>query len=391
MKRNRWLNVVLSVAGVGALLAYVVACRPSWSPDGTKLLFPCGQGDVTGIVLLDKTTGESRLIFQVPKGYVAWCQWDRKGEYAIVACAVVGVGESDELQVHLVPVDPKKPHRSFEIDSAEGTPGLPFPEVNGCLFLGGKSLVRLDLKTGQVERRELDDEEDEGEDDEDEAEDGEEEEEAEILLVSQGDRIYYCTKDEEDYEIGTVDPKDLSLKPLAELSRKDVGEIVPLMGVARDGSAVAVGSKKEGQNHLHVIRADGFRKSLPLELPNETYQLGNLEWSADGKTIYAALAKAEKDPDLIGLGVAEITVASGKVRQIPVLEEPGGDGGPDSGIWILDFQIALSPDGKTIAAAPGYLEESQDEKKRAVYLVDLTRPGRDVTRMPVSLGEDSGP
>ncbi|MFH1922739.1 MAG: hypothetical protein ABIP48_22985, partial [Planctomycetota bacterium] len=68
MKRNRWLNIVLAVAGVGALLAYLVACRPSWSPDGTKLLFPCGEGDVTGIVLLDKTTGESRLIFQVPKG-----------------------------------------------------------------------------------------------------------------------------------------------------------------------------------------------------------------------------------------------------------------------------------------------------------------------------------
>ena len=367
MKRNRGFHIVLSMIGLGALMAYVVACRPSWSPDGSKLLLACWsqQRNQSVITLFDKATGKTSVVFEAPAGCMAWCQWDRKGQNAIVAF-VKDLGGPQKLEVHLIPVDSQKPGRKYEIEAVECTPGIPLPEVNGNLLVGGNPLVRLNLETGEVQRRPVEDRE-------------------EVILVGEGDRIYYCSKiGEEDYEVGTVDPEKLSLEPLAGLPGKEVGEVFPLIAVAKDGSAIAVNSRKEGQSFLLLIRGKELQKPVALQFPQETHELGNLQWSPDQKTVYAALGAKQADEKRARLGVGEISVASGVVRVIPVLEAVGQGNGMDVDAWILDFQIALSPDGKTIAAACTYLKESPDQGDRALYLVDLTSPDRKVKRIPLS-------
>jgi len=89
-----------------------------------------------------------------------------------------------------------------------------------------------------------------------------------------------------------------------------------------------------------------------------------------------------KDPNRFQLGVAEITVKTGAIRVTPLFHVRLKN--MDTDILPLFFQVALSPDGKTIAAAPTYLwEQLEDEKDRALHLVDLTSPDRKVTKIPV--------
>ena len=70
MKRERLLHVVLAVVGIGALTAYLVACRPAWSPDGSKLLFPYLNPETkeVAVALFDRETGKaSHLLGCKPK------------------------------------------------------------------------------------------------------------------------------------------------------------------------------------------------------------------------------------------------------------------------------------------------------------------------------------
>ena len=376
MNRERLLHIVLAVVGIGALTAYLVACRPSWSPDGSKVLFPYLDPGAkqAGIALFDKNTGKTRSIFSKPAAVGSadaasswpWAQWDRKGERAIVVWNEKRQGKPDEFHVHVLRIGAEKPDRTFVVPHVNVCPGIPLPEANGSLFVGGEALVRMDLQTGAVERRELQDMED-------------------VVLVGHEDRIHYCTQSGDPkpaYEIGTVDPKKLVLRPGLKLRSEDVGEIFPLITVAKDGSAIAILSEKEKKCQLLIVAGDKLQKSIPLELSTETHKLGNLQWSPDGKTIYSALVARIKDQKGFELGVAEITVKTGAIRVTRLLRGRWED--VDIEILPLFFQVALSPDGKTIAAAPTcFLGKLEDEKDRALHLVDLTSPDRKVTKIPV--------
>ena len=379
MNRERLLHIVLAIVGIGALTAYLVACRPSWSPDGSKVLFPYLNPDKkqAGIALFDKNSGKTTSIFSKPVAVGSadapfswpWAQWDRKGEKAIVVW-VEEKQDKPELHVHVLRIGAEKPDRTFVVPRVEVFPGMPLPEADGSLFVGGDVLVRMDLQTGAVERREL-------------------EGRKEVVLVGHGDRIHYCAQSGDPkpaYEIGTVDPKRLVFRPGLKLRSEDVGEIFPLITVAKDGSAIAISSEKEKKYQLLIVAGDKLQKSIPLELSAETHKLGNLQWSPDGKTIYAALVARIKDQNRFELGVAEIAVDTGAIRVTRLLR--GRLKNMDTEILRLFFQVALSPDGKTIAAAPTYLwEQLEDEKDRALHLVDLTTPDRKVTKIPVPVAQ----
>jgi len=376
MNRERVLHIVLAVIGIGALTAYLVACRPSWSPDGSKVLFPYLDPGAkqAGIALYDKNTGKTSSIFSKPAAVGSqaepfawpWAQWDRKGERAIVVWTE-GKDKPDELHVHVLRIGAEKPDRTFVLPGVDGVfPGLFLPETEGSLFAAGDAaLIRMDLETGAVERRKP------------EGTGG-------IVLVGHGDQIHYCAElagSKREYQIGTLDAKKLSLRPAIKLRKEDVGEISPLMAVAKDGSAIAISAKKEPKYLLLVLTGDKLQKSIPLELSSETHVLGNLEWAADGKTVYAALAARVKDQKRFQLGVAEVTVDTGAMRVTPLLRI--GSENMDSEVLPLLFQISLSPDGKTVAAAATCLTgQFEDEKDRALYLVDLTTPERKVTKIP---------
>lgn len=372
MNRNGPLRIVLAIIGIGALVAYFLACRPSWSPDGSKVLFAYigpNTGEI-GIALFDRNTGQTRSVFVMPSKHGSqpgdnfpWAQWDSAGETAIVVWAA-GQPGPDELHVALVPVEAQKPTRTFVIPNVDVAPGLPLAAADGSLFMSGKSLIRLDLATGKVERREL-------------------QEGQEVVLVSHKNQVYYCSKvsaPSAGYEIGTVDQQKLVLSPGLTLRQEEVGEIFPLMAVAEDGSALAVTSTKDQKHRLLIVAGSELKKSIPLDFSATIHSLGNLQWSPDGKTIYVALAAEAKDGDSSQLAIGEITVDTGAIRVTPVLRIRKATQ-PD--VLPLMYQIALSPDGKTMATAPAYLgDQLEDKSDLALHLVDMTSPDRKVTKIP---------
>lgn len=381
MTRSRGLHAALAVVAVGAWLAYLIACRPSWSPDGSKILFPYAdpEAEEVGIALFDKNTGKIRSLFVVPsKKEMPVVQWDLKGEKAIVLWGETVPDAPNKLHVLLLPVDSHKPTRKFTVESP-GDDFLvnPFPELDGGLFAAGKkSLMRIDLETGGVKRHKLEDKQEKA------------------FLSGYGGRIWYVSQvagNKPEYEIGLLDPKSLALRPMLRLQEKAIGKMSPFMTVLGDKSAVATTSVKAKKHQLLVIDRGRLQKFIPLELSSETHGLGNLACSPDGKTVYAALASVSKpkDSQSVHFGFAEISVETGKVRTTPLLRVRTSGG--DIETISMFFPIALSPDGKTIAASPTYFERPGggdgpklvDEADRALFLVDLTSPDRKVTRVPI--------
>jgi len=376
MKRSKLLHVVLTTIGVGALLAYVMACRPSWSPDGSKILFPYSdrESEVRGIALFDKTTGKTRSVFVLPaEGKLAEgeaenvpvVQWDSQGKRAIV----IWGDKAGGTHIRIQPIDSAAPARDVLLKS-HGEPPFtwaPLPEVDGSLLITGRStLLRVDVETGKVAEAKL-----KGADD--------------YVLFGTKNRAYYVrmvSGAEPDYEIGTVDARRLVVTRERTLGKEDVGELSPFFSLSVDGSTIAVPGSKENKYYIHIISQSRLQNSIPLELSPETATLGNLQWSPDGKTIYAAVGTGLKDRDRIELGVGEITVATGAMRMTRLLRVAKPE---HEEIILVGFQIGLSPDGKTIATSPTYLLDAvDDEADCALYLVDLTTPERRVTKVPIS-------
>ena len=109
---------------------------------------------------------------------------------------------------------------------------------------------------------------------------------------------------------------------------------------------------------------------------NEPITLGNLVWSSDDKVIYAAQFKSIEEGTECGL--CEIPVSGQKLRSTPLWVTKEDE------LARVSFQIALSPDGKCVAASTGFNVEDTAES-RALYLVDLRRAKRPVRKIPVPI------
>ncbi len=381
MKRKKVLHIVLTVIGTGALMAYLIACSPAWSPDGSQILFPYGdyygnfEEKRSGIAMYDKNTGKTTSIWtNSEKGAPLWAQWDSTGKKAILITPTLGHEDDGAIMVQVLRIGAKEPDHTFGVllPKARLFPlddprlrSTPLPEADGSLFAAGDSLVRMDLTTGEVERRKIP------------------EDLGPVFLVGNGNRIYYValTKKQECH-IGTLDPKKLSLSPMLELPPKDVGIFSSdWVAVAKDGSAIAILAYRAGGLGLLLIAGGRVQKSIPLmRLPKNEDPVsllggrpGNLQWAPDGKIIYVSVVSGERQPPLKHFFV-EITVDTGAIRQTPiVMPKYQGD---DSRLWI-----ALSPDGKTIAAMSMHILGG-NHADLALHLVDLTDPDRKVTKIP---------
>jgi hypothetical protein len=365
MARTPVLHVVLGAIGVGALLAYLLACRPAWSPDGTKLLFPYvdAKSDSAAIALFDKAEGKTRSIYVVPRGSAAkppvvWTQWQRDGQRAIAVWVQQDGEESGTWHVDVLSLKSPKPVRTFvlpNIDPLEVPVGFPLPEAQGALFIGGKQLIRLDLQSGDVQRVNLN---------------------TVVHLLGVQDQVYYCTQKQgaAEQQIGTVDLKTLAMKPIMQL-KKEEGELaLPLGAATRDGSRIAIPAMKEKTYEILVLGRDKVQQRVPWKLPEKTEHVGDFQWSADGKTIYAPLSLQKGG---VQLAIGEIAVDSGEVRVTPLVRLKRH---VDEILFL--FQIALSPDGKTLATATTMLRDDvETPADAALYLIDLTTPERKVTKV----------
>lgn len=139
---------------------------------------------------------------------------------------------------------------------------------------------------------------------------------------------------------GDGDGDNIHIAPDAVTSTLDDqrfdGHVITAMGYKRDGvHALLPHYSLDEKTQLHVVSADG---GTPRRLTDLDFDVGGVEWSADGRRIYFTGDENEDDEynSENTNDVWSVAVTGGSVRRLTV--NPGSESSP-----------ALSPDGATIA------------------------------------------
>jgi hypothetical protein len=260
------------------------------------------------------------------------------------------------------------------------------------LLFGGESITALNLESGAVDQHKL------------AGHDATNAPKKDICLVGQDKEVLYLMSGDKTLEMGRLDLESLSPSPSLQLqTKKDDGN--PFLAVSKISSRLALTRGDADNQSLLIYRELQLERTLPFGATNNGIVLGNLVWSLDGKTLYAAgfrplkpgpIAQAihagyealraagfkptEPTPLDLQVSVCEIPIDGKPVRETPLFRIASADE-----TFLMFYQIALSPDGKTIAASAGLSEEDQGTREpvRALYLLDLSRAGRPVKKIRI--------
>jgi len=381
MPKQRIQDRLLTLFGFVALLVYVLACRPSFSPDGTRVVFPIieEKTKVTSVALYDLKKRTLETIFTSPEktdNYLV-AQWLPDGKQVLVNGASF---------IAILPLGSSNPTRFIpmkeELD--EDSLIIPPPVIGKYQFIvsemsaeekdaNGKTvsvkkpvLLRANLETMQVQDVTQDDEE--------------------MNIVVKGNQLYYIAKptrgEDNVIELGRLDTEKLSRNPISQLREEEYGEIFGFLAPNSDGGRFALTAKFEEARRILLVKGNALEKLIPIM--EKDIEIGNIEWAPDEKTLYAAFAKDMKEDNRWQYGIMEVPVNGGGMRSTYLFTGQDGDRA-----GTLAFQIALSLDGRRIAASSTCLEGIKPED-RALYLIDLRSSKRNVTKIAIPPPAGSG-
>ncbi len=380
MKPRKSRDVALMLVGIVCLAAYILACRPAFSPDGSKVLsyWP-------GVIVYDRTSQAADLVFLYSKGGTTEsviAQWTADGKGVVIIWRepiAEDENKATSLRVLVLPLGARYLTRLYatknepQLDKKAWEAMLYFsppPIVGEHLFLAGESIVlRIDLETGRsyydYRWKGL------------------------PFLWSDGQEVYYLSgppEGGEDCEIGRIDKDTLDRLAVIRFLGPGSCEVNYFIAMSKDIARYAVtnepnvGAVHGGQKAIFIFNGNDLERRIPVESESNPISLGNMQWSPDGATIYAAFAKRIAQDKAVHLGVLEVAVDGSSMREIPVLRAQDEDARSLLSV-LLGFQIALSPDGRTIAATTIAIGKIKKED-HGLYLVDLASPDRKMTRIP---------
>jgi hypothetical protein len=370
MEHKKILHLMASAGGILAWLLFILACTPAaWSPDSNKILFSYIDPDseTAGIAMYERASGSvvpvfhshlRRLFDPLPLA-----QWTGDGKQAIVFLE----WDDTEIpgQVLLIPLGSKGAVRHFLLPKIKEAISTPFPQIGDELFLGTNVINRLNLKTGEIKTRDLD----EGES---------------IALQPAGDFIWYALSnivraDRKDHgvQFGEMNPADLSLKPLFEFWDSDkerLGITELSIGPLGSGDSRLAGSAwtKDGSVIL-LFNRSGLERVVTPSLPDKKCLLGAVVGAADLKSVYAPMLCPSDNQ----LSIAEIPLEGGPVTLTRIAHLTM----ETSSLTSIGFYASLAPDKHSLAISLAYMDKNDiATEDRALYLIDLKDPHRTVTK-----------
>lgn len=382
MSKPNVRDSLLTLLGITALIVYVLACRPAFSPDGTKVIFPARNPKTkeASVVLFDLKKRTLETVFAMPS----------QAKQEDVALAVQWLPDGKQIVINgvsflaVLPIGSARPTRLIPLEEKldAGTLEIAPPVIGKYQFIPSKTTVesksakgestsvdepvilRVNLETMEVQSMPNG---------------------IEGYLVAKGNRLYYIGQvqigEEDAFELGRIETEKLVRAPMVKFREKDCGEPSGFMAVNGAGSRIALTAKLEGVQRILLIQGNALEKPIPVTRKDTDIQLGNLEWSPDEKSVFVAYTKDLARNHLWQYGVMEVPIDGSNVRETPLfIGKEGKDG-------LVIFQIALSNDGRRIAATSAFLGSEHEIKSEdvALYLVDLSSPGRNVTKIAIPL------
>lgn len=360
----------LGILALAAVVAYALACRPSWSPDSSQVAFPFaeeakeGPKATWGVAIYDIKLKECRRIFETRDSGAIQVVWLPSGE-SLIALAY------REKKADFVRLDLKngthKVVKSLTEDGdmqVEPTPLLPptlsqgrylwfMAEKKGTAKVAG--LLKIDGVSGKAEFIQR----------------------AGFALLAQNRDAYAYTVElpgePKTLEIGTFDPIRGHFHRIQWFPKNEIGGVLPFVAVNQGASRFVLPTLKDDRVRLLLLDSAGKTVSS-IPCPATVSKVSHLTWGQASRTVWFSAATREKLADNELFGLVEMNIESGESRLYPLRPAKGND---DFG-WLY-LQPSLSPDKKWLAVCPS----NEQEKETGLLLFDLTTPERKMTKVAI--------
>ena len=226
-------------------------------------------------------------------------------------------------------------------------------------------IIRLDLTTGESKTNHV------------------KVDEVMLLPAANGKHVYYLRQAKEGVaELGSLDPESLTTTPILEYKLEDFDR---MPAISPDGRRVAFLDNKSASCDIAVYRGREVERRLSINYTNETMNLGQPCFSRSGDKIYASFYSEPEEADGEGsCGFIEIPLNGKPPRKTTLIPKiPKEDHASDQSLLL---PIALSHDGKALAACPTFLWSSKwsSPENYALCVVDLTTWPHKIKRVPLS-------
>ena len=375
MKINPWLQSSLAGVAAVSLLIYVLACATSFSPDDRQVLYPSldSQTGATGVAVYDRKSGRSEMLFTAAMADVATNQqpvpmraeWLPDGKHVLIAEAV----GDDLLELLVLPRGVQEPVRHFALPNAKDAATsleFPFAVIGSQLFLNGEKRdpLRVNLLTGEV------------------AGGAEATNEVFALPSPDGKSIVGLRdlKEGGSAQFGIIDPTSLQFKSFGQTGTNLADGTLPAFDPS-DGRVLFIATTGD-HLQLQVVKDGQTEFTRPLTRDGTTLQTGPfLELAHDGKSVLTTYCATNAASTNAEYGLLEIPCSDAPLRFTPLFHAKA-----DKDTDLITAQPSLSHDGKTWAIGTAFLYLQNDSLRSedcALFLVDLSKSNRPVTKVPI--------
>lgn len=327
---------LLTGIGLLAFTLYVLACRPAFSPDGTKLLVPIHDAahTNTAVWVYDRVQQIWTKVFAANDLGLPSLAWTGDGQEAVIAWGT----DSNQLHVVAAPLFPAGPARRYALDTQDKTDGAFIwggpPVVGRFFYYADSNLVyRLDLRDGAVTTGRV----------------------TALVAVLPHARGLAALN---EHHVGLLDPERLTFSPLQTTTNGPFACVV--------GNRVICGEQRQ----FTVFQNGKPERELTFD---KDLELLDLAGGSRDDMVFATALRTKNE-----LCVGEIPLGEGAPRWTKLCNTTTNES--DSKLLL---RLAVAPDNKSLALSTGLLTTGIAAADRALYLVDLTGPERKITKVPL--------